>query len=88
MPRIDELAARLEPPFSPEVETLIELLDQLMLDDEREPDADYEPWLSTGIYWWKPSGGGLDLEEEPERYDSAGNPPFVLDQTEVRHGTR
>lgn len=77
MSRLDRVAARLEPPFPPEVAELIEWLDQIALEDEREPDADFEPWLGSSISG--AHGGMSDLEfDEP---DSSVNVPFELDQS-------
>lgn len=56
--QIDRVAARLEPPFPPEVAELIECLDKIASDDEREADPDYEPSLGSGVG----SLGEVDLE--------------------------
>lgn len=82
MRRLERLAAQLEPPFPPEVASLIERLDEIAPDDEREHDTDLEPWLGRSISGHIGASSDLELEEP----DSAGNAPFELDQSEKRNG--
>lgn len=66
---IDRVAARLEPPFPPEIAELIDRLDDLAPDDEREIDPDFEPWLGAGGGF----PGEIDLElDDSDRELSLG----------------